>query len=461
MIAGAVGVAPLKAQPATGVRIVDRAIVLRRGQTIFAHVRIEIPPGVHVPAESRAHLSGATLEVLTAGISNRALPTYPVPTPVTLPGVRAPVLAYTGAIDIGLPLFAAPGLTGPQRLQLLFTYQACDEHACQPATSLAAAESVTVEEPPASNVSIALRLDATRVVIPLLRSYSIEQPASLQSESMVARFGRPFTAFPDDQMPGDSIADGVRPGDARTLLSNRHAYAATVQRLGFLADGCGDPGSAAISATADPTLALDPAKYFLATRAPEASTLIDRFVRLPLAARERASLDDLLNRGLRATYPTIAATPRRSDGREIPDGRRPGRRAALRRFDGAVEDGRVHLSYDIQAFHLSPDHDTQLFIRARWTAEGQSLALSFWVRQDGSRFSIERTDASAARTRRWYEAMPDDAEHNGLILNVIDAADGWAYVLVGQRGYEGVWIDVLKYSPDGLQPIGVPYVYGC
>jgi hypothetical protein len=48
-----------------------------------------------------------------------------------------------------------------------------------------------------------------------------------------------------------------------------------------------------------------------------------------------------------------------------------------------------------------------------------------------------------------------------MLLNVIPAADGWAYLIMGQRGYEGAGVSVWKYSPAGLQDTGIAYGYGC
>ena len=48
-----------------------------------------------------------------------------------------------------------------------------------------------------------------------------------------------------------------------------------------------------------------------------------------------------------------------------------------------------------------------------------------------------------------------------MLLNVIAAYDGWAYIIMGQRGYEGAGVSVFKYSPTGPREVGIAYNYGC
>jgi len=48
-----------------------------------------------------------------------------------------------------------------------------------------------------------------------------------------------------------------------------------------------------------------------------------------------------------------------------------------------------------------------------------------------------------------------------MLLNVIPAADGWAYLIIGRRSYEGAGVSVWKYSPAGPRDTGIAYRYGC
>ncbi|HEY2906857.1 MAG TPA: hypothetical protein VGJ29_13230 [Vicinamibacterales bacterium] len=458
IVAGAIGAVSIAAQSAPAVHIVHTTFSLHRGQTTFVRVRVEIPPGNYVPAESRGPFSGARLEVISTSILNRELPTYPTPTPHTLPGLRQPVLAYEGSIDIGMPLFAAPGLNGAQTLHLAFTNQMCDSKRCGPVETMDAVEPANIVEPIAEPFSIAFRLDASRVVIPLTRDYSAVRPDNLREEEPLGTLGPAFTAVPDAQNASVSADDGMHIGDVWTILSNGYAHRASVQHVGFLADGCGDPGSGALSAMASDTLQRDPAKYFLAARSSIAAVVRNRAASASLDTARRTALVDLLNRQFRATYPSIMAPLSLGPGNK---GAAQAPRASDVRFDRAVEQGLAKLTYDVQAFRLSPDQRRQFLVRAAWTAGNQSLHMSFWLRSDGREFIVEQTDAWWARQSRLNPGMFGGRDFSPLILNVVPAADGWSYVIVGRRWYESISISALKYSAAGLKHTGIAYSYGC
>ena len=89
------------------------------------------------------------------------------------------------------------------------------------------------------------------------------------------------------------------------------------------------------------------------------------------------------------------------------------------------------------------------------------------MRFDGHHFEVEQTDA-AIRWFAWYMEKKDlgtdiasRADYAGMLLNVIAADDGWAYIIMGQRGYEGAGVSVFKYSPTGPHEAGIAYSYGC
>jgi len=53
------------------------------------------------------------------------------------------------------------------------------------------------------------------------------------------------------------------------------------------------------------------------------------------------------------------------------------------------------------------------------------------------------------------------ADYAGMLLNVIAADDGWAYIIMGQRGYEASGVTVFKYSPTGPRDAALAYAFGC
>src|SRR5262249_33810104 len=74
-----------------------------RGGAAWFDVRLQIPEGYFIPAESRGALKGAWLQP-SAGWYSRQLPTYSIPGAIALPGSDRPVLAYSGNLVIRMPV---------------------------------------------------------------------------------------------------------------------------------------------------------------------------------------------------------------------------------------------------------------------------------------------------------------------------------------------------------------------
>ena len=107
-------------------------------------------------------------------------------------------------------------------------------------------------------------------------------------------------------------------------------------------------------------------------------------------------------------------------------------------------------------------------MRAYWKIGARAqTGLTLWLRFDGQRFSVEQTDATISRLARYLEfkdlglQLAARPEYAGMLLNVVPAADGWAYVIIGRRGYENAVVSVWKYSPAGPRDTGIGYSYGC
>ena len=209
----------------------------------------------------------------------------------------------------------------------------------------------------------------------------------------------------------------------------------------------------------------EPAKYFLAS----SSTRHESFDSAPsgspvafhLDPARRHDLEETIDRQMRVTLPSIVAPQQRSDGalvRGLPSD--PA-------YDRAIAEGRGRLSFDVQSYRVAPDGDPRLYVRAHWTVGRKTATeLSLWMRWNGTRAVVEQTDAWLSKFASYAEAksigsVAANPEFAGLVLNIVPAADGWAYVIVGRRGYESVSVSVLKYSPDGPRDTGVAYSYGC
>jgi hypothetical protein len=450
----------IAAQTAPAPHFIDGTFSLRRGATTFVRVRIDIPSGTYVPAETRGTLTGSRLEIFSAGILNRELPTYPAPTPVLLPGSGQAILAYSGSIEIGLPLRVAPGVSGARDVRLFFTYQTCSRRRCEPVATVESPRSAVVEEPPSLEVSLAFRLDPSRVVVPVAGEVPAAEPPEVQPKPMSARFAAPFASFPRDAVPRDRFGTASQVGNTWTILSSAHTYRGIVEEQGFVTDGCGNPGSLAIAMTV-PALAREPAKYFLATTTPGAAIPPSRIAPVALTDAQRTTLEGVLDRQFRITYPTIVAPPSRGDGRVVEDRRTPAQRAISLRYDRAFELGRTRLSYDVQAFRLSADRDVQFFVRAAWSADHEAMHMSLWLRLDRNGFTVERTDSWWAHMGRWAPLMFGSGDFRTRILNVVAAVDAGSYIIIGEPGYEGFSVRLYKYAADGFADTGIGSTSGC
>jgi hypothetical protein len=137
-------------------------------------------------------------------------------------------------------------------------------------------------------------------------------------------------------------------------------------------------------------------------------------------------------------------------------------------YDEQVRSGQARLVDHIEAFMLAPDAQARLYVRAYWQVGSIAQAgMTLWLRFDGRNFSVEQADASVSRSARAGElqSLGSDIaarpEYAGMLLNVIPASDGWAYLIMGVRGYERMQVSVMKYSPNGPRDTGIGYSYGC
>jgi hypothetical protein len=131
-------------------------------------------------------------------------------------------------------------------------------------------------------------------------------------------------------------------------------------------------------------------------------------------------------------------------------------------IDAGLAAGRAKLSYDVQAFRLSPDGGPYYFVRALWRVNGRlGFAASLWLR--GSDLDVVWRNLRPALWLRMFEFQGVVAdEHLGMILNVLDRdGDDWAEVVFLQSGYESRDIAEWRFSPSGFARTGVAFSYGC
>jgi hypothetical protein len=130
--------------------------------------------------------------------------------------------------------------------------------------------------------------------------------------------------------------------------------------------------------------------------------------------------------------------------------------------------GRIKLTYEIQAFQLSPDGFPRLFVRARWMVDQQrALLMNVWLRIDpevtseplGEGFTVPVW--MSAQDGRVLAEEDVGFESLGSVVNVFDRADGYGDLLIYFEGYEGYGIHLFRYTDAGLVATAVSQGDGC
>jgi len=128
-------------------------------------------------------------------------------------------------------------------------------------------------------------------------------------------------------------------------------------------------------------------------------------------------------------------------------------------FEQPIKNGEAKLTYDVQAFRMTPDGEPRLFVRASWKVGAQVVFLmTAWVRA-GADLTIDHVDVSVSRNRyaRDFPSSPAEiAELNGLILGVLDTdRNGWGEFILMRRdsGHDAMGIDVLEYPQTKNQEL--------
>jgi hypothetical protein len=423
------------------------------GRASILTIRVRVPDGHFIPAERSGVVTGAWLQPSLGGIS-RELPTYPAPTSVPLPGSGQKVLAYSGTAEFHMPVWALGGPFAPSDFTARFGYQLCDSLACAPPAIETAHIRLDVQEAPAPAQLLGYRVDAQRVALVTARHSALTSDPD-DAIRPLAQFLPPVWLLPAGHPARSQFTGDFEMGSHWTIASNGPQFDALADQPAIVSWRCGgDVAPLAVMAqVADANFPKERAKYFLARRGEGASLLRSLSVPLQLDDAHRRALEDLINHQWRITAPTLfAANPIARE--ETP-------------YDRDVREGRGRLVYHIEAFRLAPDNATRLYVRAYWKVGPRAQSgLTLWVRFDGEHFSVEQTDAAInvmgrereLRDRVDIAAQPEFA---GILLNVIPGEDGWAYVILGDRGYESISVSVWKYSALGLQDTGIGYSHGC
>jgi hypothetical protein len=122
---------------------------------------------------------------------------------------------------------------------------------------------------------------------------------------------------------------------------------------------------------------------------------------------------------------------------------------------GAAGPGKVKLTYDAQAFQLSPDGYLVLFVRARWMVDQKlAMLMGLWLHL-GPTVTSELVEEDGARGV-WLAASPGPSsipaeaiafDRLGTVVNAFNRGDGYG--------------ELLLYTPAGLRETKISIRDGC
>lgn len=316
---------------------------------------------------------------------------------------------------------------------------------------------------------IAFRVDDERVLasVRALVDDSIRQFKKGEATSSVAKFGYPFLDLPEKFQP--KIPTDLKIGDRWAVhTSPGQVFHATAERFVLGQGGCENLLALVLKIDSEELQAFRDVrtKYYVAdVRA--ALTIASPLGPLPDSAitpKFRARLETTLGQVFALELPRVRLETAKSIAAMATSEVEYHRSWARERrsVEAALALGAAVLTYDTQAYRLTPDGVPLVFVRARWHVGSRlGFAAAFWVREDSGKIVWQNLrPASWLRTFEFQGEV--HTQQLGLVMNVVDRdRDGWAEVIFLQGGYEGVGVEVLDVSADGLKPAGISYSYGC
>ena len=316
---------------------------------------------------------------------------------------------------------------------------------------------------------IAFRVDDERVLasVRALVDDSIRQFKKGEATSSVAKFGYPFLDLPEKFQP--KIPTDLKIGDRWAVhTSPGQVFHATAERFVLGQGGCENLLALVLKIDSEELQAFRDVrtKYYVAdVRA--ASTIASPLGPLPdpaITPEFRRRLEGALAEVFAREFPRVRKEAASEMARMIASEHGDARVWARERqqVDAALARGEGRLTYDAQSYRLTPDGVPRVFVRARWHVGSRlGFAAAFWVREDSGEIVWQNLRPASWLRMRLFQGEIHTSQL-GLVLNVVDRdRDGWAEVIFLQGGYEGVGVEVLDVSDDGLKPAGISYSYGC
>lgn len=140
---------------------------------------------------------------------------------------------------------------------------------------------------------------------------------------------------------------------------------------------------------------------------------------------------------------------------------------AWKQFAEKTAAGEGKLTYESQAFQLSPDAIPRVLVRAQWSIEiekDRGVLMSFWLRLEPT-VSIDGEHQPGTRTMWAKPGSGGEEDMNvselTMVLNVFDRPDGYGDVLIFTPGYEGYSMNVYRYTDKGWADTAISIADGC
>jgi hypothetical protein len=327
--------------------------------------------------------------------------------------------------------------------------------------------SVSTLEAEPSSTFIALRYDNAHVIFRLSSEFTLKEEEQSLLRSLPGEAG----AFEPDAKVWDSVRESFNEAHAgeqwQLEVSAGSRTDVTIKRPIILKWECDNDTYAAgfiaeVAPTAQAAFAAAPQKYFLVHKlstasAPESIPKTTRVSMLPdwnPTPEVRSQIEPAIVAALKGEVAYERA--RRTYG-DLP-----------KQFEEDAALGRVKLTYEIQAFQLSPDGFPRLFVHARWMVDQErALLMNVWLRIGhevtreplGEEFTVPVW--MSARGGRF--PVDEDVGFKGLgsVVNVFDRTDGYGDLLIYFEGYEGYSIHLFRYTDAGLVATAVSQGDGC
>jgi hypothetical protein len=322
---------------------------------------------------------------------------------------------------------------------------------------------------------IALRYDKTHILFRLGNSSDFYVQPEVEAmfhklPEPISEYGGAETSEPDAKI-WDSIRehfDQAHVGEQWLLeLSAGSRISVTVQKPIELVWGCDNHSySAGFIAEISPSLqsafAALPQSYFLIHKLPQVSGPAPSSKPAHVAAlpdwtptpEVRSEIEQAIVAGLKDE---IAQAQANREYGDLP-----------KQFEQNAALGKTKLTYEAQAFQLSPDGFPRLFVHARWMFDQQHALLVTLLLRDGPTVTNERVEEYVGRvlwlSARSAESLPQEEVgfgRLGQVLNVFDRPDGYGDVLIYFAGYEGYDIHLFRYTDAGIVATKISHGDGC